>query len=184
MQRERQRATNRMQRERQRANNRMQRERQRANNRMQHARPLSRFDTERATRVAATVAVCLLVVALWAVGDKTLDRGLPAGIVLQGVVFGSLYALVAIGIVLVYRANRVVNFAQAEFGSVAAVLSIEFVLQLSMNYFLAVFLGLVIATLSGGLLEMSVLRRLRNAPRLIVMVLTIGLAQVLIGVAT
>ena len=111
---------------------------------------------------------------VWAALAATLAHGAPAGIVLAGVVFGAINSLVGVSIVLVYRANRVVNFAQAEFGSVAAVLSIEFVLQLSMNYFLAVFLGLVIATLSGGLLEMSVLRRLRNAPRLIVMVLTIA----------
>src|SRR5437660_4203213 len=126
--------------------------------------------TESLVRALGWACTAIVVMAIWDTLDHTLSRGLPAGIVLQGVVYGSLYALVAIGIVLVYRANRVVNFAQAEFGSVAAVLSIEFVLQLSMNYFLAVFLGLVIATLSGGLLEMSVLRRLRNAPRLIVMV--------------
>jgi branched-chain amino acid transport system permease protein len=142
------------------------------------------LDTERASRVAGWSAIAILVVATWAALDKTINRGLPVGIVLQGVVFGSLYALVAIGIVLVYRANRVVNFAQAEFGSVAAVLAIEFVLQLNMNYFLAVFLGLVIATASGGLLEIGILRRFRRAPRLIVMVVTIGLAQILAGVAT
>src|SRR2546429_7501755 len=131
---------------------------------------------------AAGWAAAFLVA--WLLAANVMSRGLPTGIVVKGLVQGSFYALIALGIVLVYRANRVVNFAQAEFGSVAAVLAIEFVLQLNMNYFLAVFLGLVIATASGGLLEVGILRRFRRAPRLIVMVVTIGLAQILAGIAT
>src|SRR4051812_49539408 len=63
----------------------------------------------------------LLSLLGWVLLAKLLPSGAPAGIVLSGVVFGSLNGLIAIGIVLVYRANKVVNFAQAEFGSVAAV---------------------------------------------------------------
>ncbi len=83
-------------------------------------------------RGAASV-VALLVG--WRILDALLPRGMPAGIVVLGMVFGSLYALNAIGLVLVYRANRVVNFAQAEFGSVAAVLAIVFVVHWRWNYF-------------------------------------------------
>lgn len=120
---------------------------------------------------------------LWAATAALTPKGLPAGIVLQGAVVGSLYALTAIGIVLIYRANKVVNFAQAEFGSVAAVLAIIFVLQWGMNYFLAVFLGLVISMVMGAGVEMLVIRRFRKAPRLILAVVTIGLAQILAGIA-
>src|SRR5579864_5911594 len=133
---------------------------------------------------ARRVAVLAAVVAVWAVLDRTLSRGLPLGIVIQGVVFGSLYALVAIGIVLIYKANRVINFAQAEFGGVAAVLAIEFVIQLHMNYFLAIFSGLVISALMGAFMEVTVIRRFRRAPRLIVAVATIGLAQILNSFST
>ena len=48
---------------------------------------------------------------------------LPAGVVLQGVVLGSLTGLSAVGLVLVYRACRIVNFAQAALGSAAGVLA-------------------------------------------------------------
>ena len=67
--------------------------------------------------------------------------------ILKGVVIGLLYAATTIGIILVYRANRVINFAQAEFGSVAAVLAIEFVIH-GMPYLMAVPLGLLIAAAS------------------------------------
>lgn len=121
---------------------------------------------------------------LWMLLDNiVLDRGLPLGIMLLGAVFGSFYAITAIGLVLIYRANRVVNFAQAEFGSVAAVLAIEFVLQWHFNYFLAIFLGLVIAAAMGAVLNTLVIRRFRNAPRLILSVATIGLAQILAGLS-
>ncbi|HZB72698.1 MAG TPA: ABC transporter permease [Acidimicrobiales bacterium] len=131
-------------------------------------------------RVAATLAV---VGALWWVLDQTLPRGLPMGIVVAGAVFGSIYALNAIGLVLVFRANRVVNFAQAEFGVVAAVLSIQFVLQWNWSFYAAVVAGLVIAALVAGLVEATIIRRFSRAPRLILAVVTIALAQVLVGVA-
>jgi branched-chain amino acid transport system permease protein len=118
---------------------------------------------------------------LWWVLEQWLPRGLPPGIVVSGAVFGALYALNAIGLVLVFRANRVVNFAQAEFGVVAAVLAIEFVVQWNWNFYAAVAAGLVIAALVAGLVEATVIRRFNRAPRLILAVVTIALAQVLAG---
>lgn len=138
----------------------------------------------RPLRTPALVLGSLLATfAVLQVLDLVLPQGAPLGIVVRGIVFGSLNGLIAIGIVLVYRANKVVNFAQADFGAVAAVLAIEFVLQLRMNYFLAIFLGFVIALALGALIERLVIRRFRNAPRLILAVATIGLSQVLNGVS-
>src|SRR3954471_4139199 len=125
----------------------------------------------------------LLSLVGWVLLAKLLPNGAPPGIVLNGIVFGSLNGLIAIGIVLVYRANKVVNFAQAEFGSVAAVLAIEFKLRLGWNYFLAVGAGLVMAFLIGALAEVLVIRRFARAPRLILAVVTIGLAQILNGLS-
>ena len=91
-----------------------------------------------ATRAARPLAWVAAFGVAWLVAANVLRRGLPPGIVFNGVVYGSLYALIAIGLVLVYRANRVVNFAQAEFGAVAAVLAIEFVIHWHIPYLLAV----------------------------------------------
>lgn len=119
----------------------------------------------------------------WWLLDQFLPRGLPAGIVLLGAVYGSLYALTAIGLVLVYQANRVVNFAQAELGAVAAVLAIELRIQFHWNYFLAAAVGLVAAVAIGALVDLTVIRRFRHAPRLILAVATIGVAQILNGLS-
>ena len=135
---------------------------------------------DRRVRIAVAVAATVVV---WLALNAGLPHGAPAGVLLAGTVFGAINALVAISIVLVYRANRVVNFAAAEFGSVAAVLAIEFHIKLGLNYFLSVGSGLLIAAVLGAVLEVTVIRRFGNAPRLIVAVATIGLAQLLNGVS-
>lgn len=131
--------------------------------------------------VIAVAALGLIVV--WLILDRALPRGLPLGIVVLGTVFGSLNALLAIGIVLVYRANRVVNFAQAELGAVAAVLAIEFKLQWRWNFFLAIAAGLIMAAAVGAIVDLAIIRRFKDAPRLLVAVATIGVAQILNGLS-
>jgi branched-chain amino acid transport system permease protein len=134
-------------------------------------------------RVAIWAAAGVTAFVLWVIGDHVLSRGLPVGIVISGIVFGSLDALLACAVVLVYKASRVVNFAQAEFGAVAAVLSLEFIFKWHLNYVISIVTGLVIAAATGVIVELSVIRRLRFAPRLIVAVATIGLAEILDGFA-
>jgi branched-chain amino acid transport system permease protein len=125
--------------------------------------------------------IVFLVLAYFVLNAQ-LPHGLPPGIVVLGLVFGSFYALTAIGLVLIYRANRVINFAQADIGAVAGVLAIEFRIH-GLPYLAAVPLGLVIAGLIGAIVNVAVIRRFRNAPRLIVAVATIGVAQVLAAIA-
>ena len=51
-----------------------------------------------------------------------LPRQVPYGVLLYGLVTGSTYSLTAIGLILVYRTNRIINFALAEIGVFGAVL--------------------------------------------------------------
>jgi branched-chain amino acid transport system permease protein len=129
--------------------------------------------------VARRAGTVVVVLGIWAFFAAVMDRGLPLGIVLRGTVFGSLIALLAIGVVLVYRANRIVNFAQAELGSVAAVLAIEAKLVWGWNYFVAIGMGFAMAAVLGALIDITIVRRFHTAPRLILTVATIGLAQIL-----
>jgi len=136
-----------------------------------------------ATPAGAAAAVVVVALAGWAVVAAALPEGLPAGIAVRGLVLGSLYALNAIGLVLVFRASKVINFAQAEFGSVAAVIAIVLVVHHRWAYVPAVVLGLVLAVVIGVALERLVIRRFAAAPRLILAVATVALAQLLAGVA-
>src|SRR5581483_4435400 len=85
----------------------------------------------------------------------------------------------AMGIVLIYRATRAINFAQAEIGGLAAAIAVVMVTGSGLPYGLAVPLGLLAAMATGAVIDLIVIRRLWRAPRLIVTVATIGVAQLL-----
>ena len=133
-------------------------------------------------RVATALAGVVGVGLLWVVLAQVLSKGLPAGIVVLGVIYGALYALVAIGIVLVYRANRIINFAQAQLGVVAAVLAIELHVTFGIGYLLAIAAG-VVAAIAIGAATSLLPRHFRNSSRLMLTVATIALAQALNGFA-
>jgi branched-chain amino acid transport system permease protein len=122
------------------------------------------------------------LIALAALVAASATTGFPAplGIVFLGAVIGSLISFISIGLVLVYRTNRIINFAQADIGGVAAVLSVLLVAQLKINYFLGVAIGLATAVALGALIELTVVRRFFRAPRLILTVATIAVTQVLV----
>lgn len=143
------------------------------------ADPRRRLDPHdaRLRRVAAAAGVLLA----WPVLAAVLPNGLPLGIVVLGVVMGSLTGLTAIGLILIYQAARVINFAQAALGSAASVLAIQLVTQYDVNYFLGLLVGIAGAGLVGAGIDVAVIRRFRRAPRLILTLATIGLAQILGG---
>ena len=102
----------------------------------------------------------------------------PLGIILVGVVYGSVTALGAMGLILVYRAQRFINFAHGAMGSLVGALAIGLVKVHGLNYWIALPAAVVAGAILGGLTEVVTIRRFRNSPRLIVLVATVGLAQV------
>ena len=103
----------------------------------------------------------------------------PLGVAVQGLILGLLGALIAVGMALVYRANRILNFAQGELGTAPTVLAVSLVVYSGWNYFLALGIGIVGSLVLGSLVELAIIRRFFRAPRLILTVATIGLAQLL-----
>src|SRR5207244_6134830 len=103
----------------------------------------------------------------------------PNGILLQGIVLGALNGLLAMGLVLIYRTNRIINFAQGELGAFSATLAGELVQRFHWPFYAAVLVGLVAAIGSSALVEIAVIRRFAKAPRLILTVATIGVFQIL-----
>jgi branched-chain amino acid transport system permease protein len=137
-------------------------------------------------RVGALGAVFLVCGVI--MSHKGVMRNLPVResvlpVLGQSVFFGILFALYAVALVLVYRATRVINFAQGGFFVVAYSLFYALTVSLSLSYWLA----LPAAVLAGGavaaLSEILFIRRFFGSARLIVAVVTIGIAQLLGGVA-
>jgi branched-chain amino acid transport system permease protein len=108
------------------------------------------------------------------------DNDVPRAIFVNGALIGLLYGLLGMGLILVYRANRIINFAQAQLGSVPAVTALLLMLRKDVNYWLVIPVVIVGAVLLGGLVEVVVIRRFRNAPRLILTVATIGVSLLLL----
>jgi branched-chain amino acid transport system permease protein len=101
----------------------------------------------------------------------------------NGLMIGSMYALVALGFVLIYKATSVVNFAQGELvmfgGYIAAALVVLYKLPLPIA--LPVLLGAMIAL--GFIVERGVLRPMVGQNVISVVMVTVGLAQVFQGSA-
>jgi len=131
-------------------------------------------DDPRARRAAYLVAAALafywLVDRIW---------GVPFGILIKGGVIGGLYSLIAVGIALVYRANRIINFAQGDLGGVPASLAVLLIAVSGWPYLGAMAVGLIGGVLLGVVVEFLVIRRFAKAPRLVLTVATIGIAQLL-----
>jgi branched-chain amino acid transport system permease protein len=101
------------------------------------------------------------------------------GVMVQGLILGLLGSLLAVGMALIYRANRILNFAQAELGSAPAVLAVCLVVYGGWNYFLSLTIGIAASLMLGALVELAIIRRFFRSPRLILTVATLGLAQLL-----
>jgi branched-chain amino acid transport system permease protein len=101
--------------------------------------------------------------------------------VVAGILQGSVYALVALGIVLVHRASGVFNFAQAEFGTVGLFGAYSAVVLWGWSYPAGILFGLVVALAMGLLTERLVVHPLRNASRVTVLVGTAGVALAAVG---
>lgn len=126
---------------------------------------------------SSLVAVGVVLVA--AVSGALLPRGLPLGVIFLGVVLGSLHGLAAMGIVLIYRSTRIINFAQVEIGGVAAAMAVLLVTGNDVPYLVAVPIGLLCALVVGAVVDATVVRRLARAPRLIATVAMVGVGQLL-----
>jgi len=108
---------------------------------------------------------------------------MPLGAWLRGVVVGLLLALLALGLALVYRSNRIINFAQADLGFVPCSLVVGLVVFWQWPWALGLGVGVVCAAVLGVSVEFLLVRRFRASSRLVLTVATIGITQLLAVVA-
>ena len=105
---------------------------------------------------------------------------LPYGAAIRAVVLGMLTALLAMGLALIYRANRVLNFAQADLGSVPTSFAVALVVFSNFPYPLGFVIGLIVSVVLGGVVELVFVRRFKHASRLVLTVATLGITQLLV----
>ena len=135
------------------------------------ARELSRRPGRRpsAARLAGGAVLYLLVVRLF------FPYSIPE--LTQGLALGSLYGVIAVGLILIYRTNRIINFAAAAIGAVPAILGLLLDVQNGVPYLAMLPVAIIGGAVIGGLVDVLVIRRFARSPRLILTVVTLGVAQ-------
>lgn len=134
----------------------------------------SSFRGPRAMRGAAATLAVAFAYVLALKGDVP-----PLGIVVLSGVVGLTYSMLAIGLLLIYRANRVINFAQGEMGAAPALLGVMLIKLENWPYLLALGVTVAAAALLGFIAEVGFVRRFVRAPRLVLMIATIGIGLLL-----
>ena len=125
----------------------------------------------------AALAVLLTLFVLLP-GSGGGGRGTPLAIIFQGLVQGMVASLTAVGLVLIYRTLRIINFAQAAMGITGGVLAFRLVQFTPTPLPVAIVLGMAVAGAVGVLIGLAAIR-FQRAPRLVLTVLTILLTGAL-----
>jgi len=103
--------------------------------------------------------------------------------VVTGLLLGGPLALNALGIVLIFKATYIFNFAQGQMLLLGALITWWFALELGAPLWVAILLALVLSAVFGLLIERFALRPMTGQPLLSIILMTLGLSQVFQGLA-
>jgi branched-chain amino acid transport system permease protein len=102
--------------------------------------------------------------------------------VVSGLATGGIYASLALALVLIYNAMGLVNFAQGEMAMFATYIAF-ILIEHGFNYWIALPLTLVVAFAGGVVIQRVVIRPFERAPVLTLVIVTLGLATLVNGIA-
>lgn len=103
-------------------------------------------------------------------------------VLFSGVSVGAIYALVALGFVLILKSTGILNFAQGELCMVGAYFCYTFATALDLPYIPSLLMAIALGCLLGGLIDLLIFRRMVGEPVHSTMLVTIGLASILVSV--
>lgn len=103
--------------------------------------------------------------------------------ILSGLATGSLYALTAIAVVVVFRNTRTINLAQGDFAMIGAFLGVVFLKEWGLNYYAMLLLVVACCMLLGVTVERLIMRPVANSDWLTLFTTTIGVYYILHGMA-
>jgi branched-chain amino acid transport system permease protein len=102
-------------------------------------------------------------------------------IVVSGVVVGSIYALAALGLVLIYKSSRVANFAHGQIIAAGAFITYFLTVTVGVPIFFSFLASMIITFFLAMSVERIFLRRLIGEPIISVIMVTIGLGSIIDG---
>lgn len=144
------------------------------------SRLLPRNARLRAILIGVAVVLATLVFTQFVLPGRGGGRGTPAAILFQGLVLGVAYCVFTTGIILVYRAIRIINFAQGPIGFAGSILAFGMIQYTAVPFPLAILAGLLTSAALGGLIGVFMLRFF-TASRLYLTVVTIVATSAILG---
>ncbi len=104
------------------------------------------------------------------------------GEIMVGVTYGLQYGLLALGLVLIWRSSKFVNFAHSALGILGSLVLGRLVLDYHVPYVLGLLIALLFGAGFAALIERQFVQPLFNAPRLVLLIASIGIAQTAFGI--
>jgi branched-chain amino acid transport system permease protein len=133
----------------------------------------------REVALIAIVAIALIALAVFLGSLKNLQPRHYIQLTMDGIRGGSIYALMALGFVMVYSVTGVINFAQGEFVMLGAMMCItvngfELPLSPALKLVVSIAAGVLITTLIGAVVERAAIYPARRSPPVTLIIITIG----------
>jgi len=100
-------------------------------------------------------------------------------LLMSGIMVGSIYSLVALGFVVLYKSSGIVNFAQGQFLAIGAIILWTLWVSLGLPLWLAGLLSVICSMFLGMVIEYLTIRPMTGQPLMAVIVMTIGLSVLL-----
>ncbi|MBW1612469.1 MAG: branched-chain amino acid ABC transporter permease [Deltaproteobacteria bacterium] len=96
--------------------------------------------------------------------------------IIDGIVRGSIYAIVALGFVLIFKSTRILNFAQGELLVVGAFLAYFFIVSLGLNLWISFLLTFIVTALLGVVINFTLFNKMFGEPIFSLVMVTVGLS--------
>lgn len=103
--------------------------------------------------------------------------------IINGLVLGGIYALIAVGYTMVYGIIQLINFAHGEIFMFGAYIALMLITVFGIPFWIALPLSMVLCAILGVLMDLVAYRPLRNAPRLSALITAIGMSLALQNLA-
>ncbi len=103
--------------------------------------------------------------------------------IINGLVLGGIYALIAVGYTMVYGIIQLINFAHGEIFMFGAYIALMLITVFGIPFWIALPLSMILCGILGMLMDLVAYRPLRNAPRLSALITAIGMSLALQNLA-
>lgn len=98
---------------------------------------------------------------------------------IEGILLGSIYAIMALGFVLIFKSTKIINFAQGELMMAGAFITYLFIVQLGLNLWTSFFITMLTTGLLGIIINFSLFKKMIGESPLSLIMVTVGLSYLI-----